>query len=215
MTESPSDDARFRTAEAQMRQALGLHDGPSSQPPPNPTLTMPNGLHPQRRRFVRDGEVPVTIIHRDQHQDGASAGNQLDAARQALRSETTLKERAERLLEEAQATIRDLQTKLAHERLARDEAVNRLESQLQTARQSLQPLETELAAERQARRDAEDALAVTRQQLRSHVAGSTAHEAPKVGRRKKAARSEGPAKADDDQSDVVEWWVPGWREKFR
>jgi chromosome segregation ATPase len=198
-----------------MRQALGLHDGPSSQPPPNPTLTMPNGLHPQRRRFVRDGEVPVTIIHRDQHQDGASAGNQLDAARQALRSETTLKERAERLLEEAQATIRDLQTKLAHERLARDEAVNRLETQLQTVRQSVQPLEAELVAERQARRDAEGALAAARQQARGQAAGSTAHEAPKPGRKKRAARAEEPANADDDQSDVVEWWVPGWREKFR
>lgn len=214
MTESPPDDARLRTAEAQMRHALGLHDDASSHPPSNQMPTAPNGLHPQRRRFVRDGEVPVTIIHRDQHSDGASASNQLDAARQALRTETTLKERAERLLEEAQATIRDLQTKLAHERLARDEAVNRLENQVQTARQSLQPLQTELAAERQARRDAEDALAAARQQIRSHAAGAPAQEAPKVGR-KKARQAQQPAKADDDPSDVVEWWVPGWREKFR
>jgi hypothetical protein len=33
------------------------------------------------------------------------------------------RERAERSLEEAQITIRDLQTKLAHERLAKDEAL--------------------------------------------------------------------------------------------
>jgi len=215
MTESPPDDARLRTAEAQMRQALGLHNEPSSQPTPNHAPTMPNGLHPQRRRFVRDGEVPVTIIHRDQHPDGASASNQLDAARQALRSETTLKERAERSLEEAQSAIRDLQTKLAHERLARDEAISRLENQLQTARQALQPLETELAADRQARRDAEDALAAARQQIRSKLAGSSVHETPKAARKKRAARSEEPATTDDDQSDVVEWWVTGWREKFR
>jgi hypothetical protein len=51
-----------------------------------------------------------------------------EAARAALRSFATAKERAERLLTDAQATIKDFETKLGHERLARDEAIQRAEA---------------------------------------------------------------------------------------
>jgi hypothetical protein len=51
--------------------------------------------------------------------DVAPGTNQLDAARRAFRAEAMARERAERSLEETQVTIRDLQTKLAHERLWR------------------------------------------------------------------------------------------------
>jgi hypothetical protein len=125
MTDSPPHDARLRATETQMRHALGLR---ASTPPRSST----SGSQPQRHRFVRDGEVPVTVLRRDHQPDGEHGANQLDAARQAIRSEAAAKERAERLLEEAQATIRDLQTKLGHERLAKDEAletVRRLETE--------------------------------------------------------------------------------------
>src|SRR5690348_16755124 len=127
MTDSLSDDARLRATEAQMRRALGLHGDGASQPTstaPAPTPTM--GLHPQRRRFVRDGEVVVQ--HKEHSATGETGTNQLAAARQALREQTTAREDAERALADAQAAVRDLQTKLAHERLARDEAVNRAEA---------------------------------------------------------------------------------------
>jgi hypothetical protein len=93
-----------------MRRALGLHgDTPASDRPA--TLTI--GSQPQRRRFVRDGEVPVTVIHRDHRVDGEPSINQLDVARQAIRAEAAARELAERSLNEARITIRDLQTKVA------------------------------------------------------------------------------------------------------
>jgi hypothetical protein len=108
------------------------------------------GSQPQRRRFVRDGEVPVTILRRDHQPDGEHGANQLDAARQAIRSEATAKVRAERLLEEAQAMIRDLQTKLGHERRAKAEALETVRRQAadeQTVRQILLAVREELVAE--------------------------------------------------------------------
>jgi hypothetical protein len=116
----------------------------------------------QRRRYVRDGEVPVTVLRRDHHPDGEHGANQLDAARQAIRSEAAARERAERSLAEAQVLIRDLQTKLAHERLAKDEAletVGRLETDKQTVLGTLHIVKAALAAERLARRNSEDSLA--------------------------------------------------------
>jgi hypothetical protein len=74
---------------------------------------------PKLRKFVRDGQVPVTVVRYSNGQDR----DQLEAARADLRSLATAKERAERLLTDAQAPIKDLGTRLAHERLARDEAI--------------------------------------------------------------------------------------------
>jgi hypothetical protein len=155
MTDSPPDDARLRAAETQMRQALGLRGDTLPR-------TSTSGSRPQRRRFVRDGEVPVTVLRGVHQPDGEHGANQLDAARQAIRSEVAAKERAERLLGEAQAMIRDLQTKLGHERLAKDEVVEtvrRLETETQATAHGQETVAAELAAERLARRNAEDALA--------------------------------------------------------
>jgi hypothetical protein len=112
-------------------------------------------LHPQRRRFVQDGEVPVTVIHRDHRTDEAAGTNQLEAARQAIRTQASARERAERMLAEAQGAVRDLQTKLAHERLAKDEAIQRAEAERQAGEQALLSIRAELAAERLARYNAE------------------------------------------------------------
>jgi hypothetical protein len=143
MTDSPPDDARLRAAETQMRQALGLRGDTLPR-------TSISGSRPQRRRFVRDGEVPVTVLRGVHQPDGEHGANQLDAARQALRSEATAKERAQRLLEEAQAMIRDLQTKLGHERLAKDEALETVRRQAadeRTVRQILLAVREVLVAE--------------------------------------------------------------------
>jgi hypothetical protein len=153
MTDSLPDDARLRATEAQMRRALGLHNASAPQAVPIPPAASPGASSPQRRRFVRDGEVPVSVIHRDQD-DGANT-NKLDATRQALREQIEAKERVEHLLQEAQATIHDLQTKLAHERLARDEALQRVVSERQVVEQALQRVQEELAIERDCRRKAE------------------------------------------------------------
>jgi hypothetical protein len=144
MTDSLSDDARTRATEAQMRRALGLHNSSPTQAVPLPTKPSPGALRPQRRRFVRDGEVPVSVIHRDQGDA---------SARQALRAQVVTREHAAHLLQDAQATIHDLQTKLVHERLARDEAVQRVDSEKQLLEQALQRVREELAVERDRRHE--------------------------------------------------------------
>jgi hypothetical protein len=104
----------------------------------------------------------VTVIRRDHQPDVEPGTNQLDAARQAIGSEAMARERAERSLEEAQVNIRDLQTKLAHERLAKTEALaaaQRAENEKQADRQTLLAVQVELAAQRLALRNTEDALA--------------------------------------------------------
>src|SRR6476646_4267597 len=153
MTDSLSDDARLRATEEQMRRALGLHNSSPMQDRPVPPPASPVASSPHRRRFVRDGEVPVSVIHRDQD-DGANT-NKLEATRQALREQIEARERAEHLLQEAQATIRDLQTKLAHEKLARDEAIQRADGERQIVEQALQRAQEELAVERDCRQKAE------------------------------------------------------------
>jgi len=78
---APSDDTGPNDqAESQMRKALGLlgESGPRHRPDPErmeqPILRMGGvfggggsngGLH--RRRFVQDGDIPVTVLRRDQN----------------------------------------------------------------------------------------------------------------------------------------------------
>jgi DNA repair exonuclease SbcCD ATPase subunit len=206
--------------------------------------------------------VPVKVIRRDQD-DGANA-NKLDATRQALREQIEAREQAEHRLQEAQATIRDLQTKLAHERLARDEAIQRVVSEMQVVEQALQRVQDELATERGCRQKAEqerDDAVVARQEAEERmrdamesketpensaapspvrsarrathagpirVAKNTepvAGEKAKAGRMvpatdagttyvKQALRRGRPPKAEP-QEEIVEWWKPGWHERFR
>jgi hypothetical protein len=146
MSDTPNDELRLRATEAQMRRALGLNDQPSPPGHAPPPASAGAGLaHPHRRRFVRDGDVAVTVL-RD-HDDGAGR-NKLDAAWQALSEQTAAREHAEQLLREALATIQDLQTKLGHERIAKDEAFDRSGDERQA-------IQDELAVERVARHRAE------------------------------------------------------------
>jgi hypothetical protein len=175
MAEQSTDELRLRVTETQMRRALGLQEQPSSAPdrmPPSPANT--GAPHPHRRHhFVRDGEVPISLVH---HDDGAGT-NKLDAARQALREQTTAREHAEQLLQEARATVQTLETQLAHERIAKEEAVRQVEDERQR-------VVDELAAERVARQQAEqerDEATARRQEaverLREIMAGTSDPEA--------------------------------------
>jgi hypothetical protein len=243
-----------------MRRALGLQDETSPRPHPNHSASAVNGSHRPPHRFVRDGEVPV--VHLDHHPHGEPGANQLDAARQTIRSLTAAREHAERSLEQAQTTIRDLRTKLAHERLARDEAVARAGTERHAAEQA----QTELAAERAARQHAEGQLAEALEcrpgpeDRRNHVvtaqqpsqAPSRARPGRKVGRAgaapsvaidaepeangedgtivrkavREATRSDvaqptqarrrgRPPKISQPEAEFVEWWKPGWKDRFR
>jgi hypothetical protein len=66
MSEQSSDELRLRATEAQMRRALGLdNSGPvRAQQTIQPSMTS-SKASPHRHHFVRDGEVPVTVIYHD------------------------------------------------------------------------------------------------------------------------------------------------------
>jgi hypothetical protein len=171
--------------------------------------------------------VAVSVVHRD----AAAGTNRLEAARQALQAQTAGREQAERRLVEAQATIRELQTQLAHARLARDEAVQRaaaekqalaaLQAELLTARAGLQ--EADQRQPRLPARPAEEppsgARAKTGQRvvagdLLEGVTPTRVAEPLAPARRRGRPRKVAPPQPEPEQ-DFVEWWKPGWKERLR
>jgi hypothetical protein len=229
MTDSLSDDERLGTTEAQMRRALGLRNTSQTRGIPPPPTPSASSSHPQRRRFVRDGEVPVSIVHRDQ--GDASSTNALEATRQAVREQVTAREHAEHLLQDAKAAIYDLQTKLAHERLAREEAIQRADGERQVVEQALQSVQDELTVERANRQKAEqqhDEAVAARQEAEerllemlatqdSQTASPNPTNKPAGGndKEKQGRRSGRPAKSEQPEAEFVEWWKPGWRDRIR
>ena len=126
--------------EAQMRRALGLYgdgsrqriDPERSDGPQRQMDRFTQGGH--RRRFVQDGDVPVTIVRRDSPDSPGArpaalvppSQSRLQRTEAALAVETAARDRAERALADAQTIIRDLQTKIGHADLAKNEAVEAL-----------------------------------------------------------------------------------------
>lgn len=220
MTEFSADSARLRATELQMRRALGLQG--DSTPTVRHATPSPasNGSQQQKRRFVRDGEVPVTLVHRNHAPDDTTV-NQLDAARHALRTQTAAREKAERALADAQFAVRDLETKLAHERFAKDDAVRRVESERLAVAVALAEAQEQLAMERSMRETAErerDHVILERQALHeqlSKAAPAIARPAASASPAATPRRRGRPPKAAKPESDVVEWWVPGWKAKYR
>ena len=102
-----------------------------------------------RRRFVQDGEIPVTVVNPRPRQGiealgpprpGVSPHERAEAAEAAMAREAALRDHAERQLHEAQAHLVELQTKNGHAELARAEA----EQQMTEARAECARLRTEL-----------------------------------------------------------------------
>ena len=189
-----ADNNPLPDVEAQMRRALGLYGGMrprmDNERTEQPVRMMDRfgpqggnqGLH--RRRFVQDGEIPVTVVRRDPLADNAPApqSSRLQRTEAALAAETAARERAERALHDAQAQIATLQTKIGHADLARAEAVDiarrerdaaatlrefsysfneqihLLKEQLETADNARRTLQAAVSDERAARKSAERAL---------------------------------------------------------
>jgi hypothetical protein len=220
MSQTPAEELRLRATEEQMRRSLGLQQGSS------PTARFSNSeMRHHKRQFVRDGDVPVEVLH------GNDAGrvNQLAATRQALQGQTAAREETERLLTEARHTIHDLQTKLGHERLARDEAVQHGESAKRKVEQELAAARDDLETERALRlatareRDqailgrqaAEDLLRQAKDVRKIAGRGITVAPAePPLAARQPRRRGR-PSKVNRDDIGFVEWWTPGWKEKYR
>lgn len=154
--------SHMQDVEAQMRKALGLFGAPRRQeqerpnqaPPPRQTggFTPSNG---HKRRFVQDGEVPVTVLHGRRDHPADAPTNRLEAAESVAAAEHAARERAERALAEANATIHDLQTKLGHASLTQAE----LQETSRRDHEALAAIRTELRATIE-RLDAAEALRV-------------------------------------------------------
>lgn len=149
-----------------MRRALGL-EGEQPRPPVAPTgVERVPVLNRPKRRFVADGEIPV-VHGRLQRRDEAGgpqatpAPNRVEVAEATARFERDAREKAERSLAEAQATVHDLQTRLGHAQLAETEAQKALEAERAAAealRAALREAEEQAAAARAGREVVEQKL---------------------------------------------------------
>lgn len=93
-----------------MRAALRLNQpSPANSPSPSPSPPRPPGRH----RFVRDGEVPVVVVNA-RHQPSEAQRSALTTLKGDLAREHEARLAAEKALEHASATIRQLQTRLVH-----------------------------------------------------------------------------------------------------
>ena len=230
-----------------MRRALGLTSDRAIQSSPawteRPQAGPPSraagrsSTDKPRHRFVPDDAVPVTIIsrHRPDEADGPPASRA--AIEAALQDERAVRERAERSLQEALATVRDLQTKLGHAELARREATGTAEA----ARAAADALRVEhqerelrwhedLAAERAARFAAEAALAeATRARepaKRPRASALAAQPALDLQDASPAPVAKVPAKAaakrtrkaasepEQHEPEPVKWWLRSVRRRW-
>jgi hypothetical protein len=173
---SPPNAPDTLSVEERMRRALGLTGDRAVRSSP-PQAERPQAGPPgraagrssadkPRHRFVQDGAVPVTILNRHRPDEAEGSPASRTAIEAALRDERAARDRAERSLQEALATVRDLQTKLGHAELAHREALAtaqaaRAEADALRAEHGEQALRwtEDLAAERAARAAAEAALA--------------------------------------------------------
>jgi hypothetical protein len=199
-------DGQPQEDETLMRRALGLL--PSGGPRPRP----------------RSGDGPV-VEHRGDRHSGSSV-NRVAAAEAALAEERHAREQLTRQLRDAETALREAQTKRGHAELARDE------------------LHARLTAERSAREAAEEQLRQLKEAAEAHPADLPAAAAPaavaRATRRRaaaipmdptappkrrgrppgsgskasRAAAAARPQESEDDASEAVEWWVPGWQDRI-
>ncbi len=182
-TVATADNNPISEVEAQMRRALGLFGG-MRQRTDNDRGEQQNrpmdrfgsqggnqGLH--RRRFVQDGEIPVTVVRRDTVADAANPqSSRLQRAEAALATETAARDRAERQLHDVQAQVAALQTKIGHAELARVEATDLVRREREAnaqfraasegAEEQVQSMQEQRDAAEQAKRYAQAALAEER-----------------------------------------------------
>ena len=167
-------------AESQMRKALGLM-GEAQRHRPEPermdhTARMGDrfngGLH--RRRFVQDGDVPVTVLRREPGLEPPAhrgvvtppgpTSSRLQRTEAALAAETASRDRAERSLTETQGVVRDLQTKIGHAELAKSEAIEALRRE----REAIGGLRAEVASHQEQLRDALEQLRAAERSANLH-----------------------------------------------
>ncbi len=126
--QDPSDQPQ---GEARMREALGLRSDGTRMPSPHghrPERQLDHATgSPRRHRFVQEGEVPVEVMTLRDHNTRSPGGlgsiprHRVDES--AMAAERMAREQAERAFAELTERLREIQTKLGHAELARDEAL--------------------------------------------------------------------------------------------
>ncbi len=243
----PSNAPDTASVEERMRRALGLTgnragrsspaqtERPQAGPPHRPAGR--SSADKPRHRFVPDGAVPGTVISRHRPDEADGPPTNRAAIEAALRDERAARERAERSLQEALATVRDLQTKLGHAELARWEAsgaADAARAAADTLRAEHQEREQrwheELAAERAARAAAEAALAeatrVREPAKRPRASAPTGQPALDLRDASPAPRAKVPARAavkrtrkaakapGQHEPEPVKWWLRSVRRRW-
>ncbi len=128
--QSPDDDA----TETRMRAALGLR-GPGG-PAPQQRADQARARH----KFVQDGGVPVVMLNRTNDQDAlGTAKARISELSTQLDQERTNHAATRRTLQEAQATIQGLQTRIAHSDLAHRDALAAAARALEAAQTKPEP----------------------------------------------------------------------------
>ncbi len=107
---------------------------------PKARPTRPHQLtQPVRRRFVRDGEVPIEYAGR--HEPVSEADEALASLRAELAAEQAGREEAEQALAAAKATTRTLQTRIGHMELELEELRDRAARAAAEAAEAISRLE--------------------------------------------------------------------------
>jgi len=182
----PSDEMR-------MRAALGLHRDPRQRP-----VSHRPEQSQQRRRFVREGEVAVTMIN-----SATAATSLMEAPRsrlialeEALTTERSSLARTKRALDDALAANKALETKHVHTELAHAEAIENERSARAQTEAALQQLQAQLHEMEERFRQLESAAASQPPQTKR-----TAGPIARAGRRSKEA-------SDAVEAEPVQWWLP-------
>ena len=188
-----------------MRRALGLnasggdHAGGTHQPRAEPPAWTGHGSQQPKRRFVRDGEVPVVLLQGRREAGGQdpSLSGRLSTAETALQAEQDARRTADKSLADALARVLDLRTELGHARLTNEE----IRRALRLTESERQDEATAHAATRAALLRSQAEHASTAETLRLLQAAppvaKPARAMPAPARPKPAAKAQKP----------VKWWI--------
>ena len=179
------DEMTPEQSEAQMRRALDTlsantpaksnsgsiqsFNRPSNQKSPSHTPGYAAAAA-RKHRFVQDGEVQV--VHLPLQKDRPNAERPRDAAPLSGIDPRAGQNRPDRALQDAQAAIRGMQTKLAHAEIALSEAVQRANVQAEAvsaARAELQQARAETRLAEQSRLSLEQRLTTLRETLEAEI----------------------------------------------
>ena len=223
----PAAPGQADDTEARMRKALGLDDVTlhlKPAPERGGHRLAEHSAVGHRRRFVQDGDIPVTMMRRDPVAEPSF--NRRQQAEAQLAAETAARAQAERALAKAQSQARDLQTKFGHTELAKTEALEAMRQQRETitdlrgkaaqqaalwreaeervwqAEQTVAGLQDRLEKERTARKAAEKAL-----RLAEEARGAAERLARDLAKAPPVHRGQS-AKADTKPAPKpVKWWL--------